>query len=127
MNDVVALGLASEVGVFIVGTVDHSEQVTVFGSLPTIRLTHCVRMYEISDPNDPRRVGFTYHPDPMMTSEVPMTFSMDKVLCYRHMAESEEMAIKYRAFLTQFRLSRSGLVSGVSSIDQQRKILAEGV
>jgi hypothetical protein len=52
---------------------------------------------------------------------------MDKILCYRHLIDSEEMAIKYRAFLTQFRLSRSGLVSGVSSIDQQRKIIAEGV
>ena len=123
MSDVVALGMAGEVGVFIVGTVDRSERITVFGDAPTVQLSHCVRMYEMADPNDPRRVGFTWHPDPMMTSEVPMTFAMDKLLCYRPLVDGEEMAIKYRAFLTQFRLSRSGLVSSVAD----RKILSEGV
>lgn len=127
MNDVVALGLANEVGVFIVGTLDESESKSYLGSVPAIKLSHCVRMYELADPSDPRRVGFTWHPDPMMTSEVPMSFALDKILCCRPLMATEEMAIKYKAFLTQFRLSRSGLVSGVNSIDQQRKILSEGV
>jgi hypothetical protein len=118
MSEILALSL--ELGVFIVGTVESLDE-------KTVNMTHCVRMYEMADPQDPRRVGLTWHPDPMMTSELPMTFSMHNLLCYRKLAESEEMAVKYRAFLTQFRLSRSGLVSGVTSVEQQKKILTEGI
>lgn len=127
-ENIVALGLSEQLGVFILGIEQEGSNADFGANTSSIRLSHCVRMYELADPADPRRVGFTWHPDPMFTSEVPMTFSMDKVLCIRKLAESEEMAVKYRAFLTEFRLRRSGLISGVTNIsDQQRKILSEGI
>lgn len=122
MDDVtvVALGLSDPAGVFVVGLLEGE-----IGE-KTVKMSHCVRMYEIADPADPRRVGLTWHPDPMMTSEHVMTFQLGHVLCYRLLGGSEEMAIKYRSFLTEFRLRRSGLISGVNSLsDAQRRIITE--
>lgn len=128
MNEkILALGLAEQLGVFILGIEKEASNYFFGPQSPSVSLSHCVRMYELADPSDPRRVGFTWHPDPMFTSEVPMTFSADKVLCVRELSETEEMAIKYKAFLTEFRLRRSGLVSGISSVDHQKKILSEGI
>lgn len=121
MVKIISLGLSEQLGVFILGLLEEEP-----GS-DSISLSHCVRMYELADPADPRRVGFTWHPDPFLTSEKPTSFFRSKILCVRELEESEEMAAKYRSFLTEFRLRRSGLVSGVNSVDQQRKIITEGV
>jgi hypothetical protein len=103
----VFVGMIKGTSMFLMG-----EPVDNLGDL---QLKYAVRVFEM--PLEGGRIGYQFHPDPYFTSDALAHVDLSEFLMWRiESNEDDKMVKEYQNFLTQLRMQKSGLVSGVKPI-----------
>lgn len=110
--------MENKMGVFV-GMLKYSPNVFVMGELIESdekywMLKNAVRVFEV--PTAEQRVGYQFHPDPYFTTEKEVRARNDEFLIHRIETDPEDKMLKeYKAFLTNMRMQKAGLVPGVQT------------
>lgn len=115
LSNVVVVALASAPGLFFVGTLVRETESELI-------VTSVARAFETQ--SETGRLGYQWHPDPWFTVEGETRILKAAVMMIRVIDGEDRMAMDYERFLTQIRLKKSGLVSGVQDLEAQKKILS---